>query len=99
MLGDVTAVVGSATVQFWGSDWASQNVLSGGSAPNSFKGFASIISTNPPACGDNWTSTPGNSFDPPVSDLAFLRAMLTYLLDRACSWTRFRDLATRGLTL
>jgi DNA polymerase-4 len=40
-----------------------------------------------------------NSFDPPVADLAFLHAMLTYLLDRAGSWMRFRDLATRGLTL
>jgi DNA polymerase-4 len=40
-----------------------------------------------------------NSFDPPVADLSFLGAMLTYLLERACSWLRFQDLATRGLTL
>jgi len=39
------------------------------------------------------------SFDPPVAELPFLGAMLTYLLDRACSWMRFRQLATRGLTL
>jgi DNA polymerase-4 len=39
------------------------------------------------------------SFDPPVAELPFLHAMLTYLLDRACSWMRFRQLATRGLTL
>lgn len=39
------------------------------------------------------------SFDPPTADLSFLHAMLTYLLDRACSWMRFQRLATRGLTL
>ena len=39
------------------------------------------------------------SFDPPVAELQFLHAMLTYLLDRACSWMRFHGLATRGLGL
>jgi DNA polymerase-4 len=39
------------------------------------------------------------SFDPPVADRAFLAAMLGYLLERACSWLRFHDLATRGLNL
>jgi DNA polymerase IV len=40
-----------------------------------------------------------NSFNPPVAELPFLHAMLTYLLDRATSWMRFQKLATRGLTL
>ncbi len=39
------------------------------------------------------------SFDPPTGDRAFLRAMLDYLLERAVSWLRFQNLATRGLTL
>ena len=39
------------------------------------------------------------SFDPPASEMPFLRAMLSYLLARACSWMRFHRLATRGLTL
>ncbi len=65
-------MVGPAAVEFWGSDWARQNVLSGGSAPNSFKGFASTITANPPACGDNWTSTPGNSSDAPGTLTAFM---------------------------
>lgn len=39
------------------------------------------------------------SFDPPVAELPFLSAMLSYLIDRACSWLRFHHLATRGLTL
>lgn len=37
------------------------------------------------------------SFDPLTSDRAFLTAMLDHLLDRAVSWLRFSQLATRGL--
>lgn len=36
------------------------------------------------------------SFDPPVADRAFLRAMLDYLLERAAAWMRFQDLAAKG---
>jgi nucleotidyltransferase/DNA polymerase involved in DNA repair len=41
----------------------------------------------------------GTSLEPPVADLDFLRAMLAYLLERACSWMRFQSLATRGLAV
>jgi hypothetical protein len=77
VLGDVTAVVSPATVEFWGSDWARQNVLSGGTAPNSFKGFAATVSTNPPACGDDWISAPGNSSDPPDTLPAFMGVVVS----------------------
>jgi uncharacterized protein DUF4114 len=66
-----TFVVGdkSATgnVSFWGAQWAGANSLSGGSAPDSFKGFAATPSTNPPSCGGTWTTGPGNSANPPSS--------------------------------
>jgi DNA polymerase IV len=39
------------------------------------------------------------SFDPPSADHAFLVGMLDHLMDRAVSWLRFNDLATRGLTV
>src|SRR5207248_7313114 len=39
------------------------------------------------------------SFDPPVADRMFLRAMLDYLLERAAAWMRFQDLAAKGLVL
>jgi DNA polymerase-4 len=39
------------------------------------------------------------SFDPPVADRAFLRAMLDYLLERATAWLRFHHLATRGVVV
>lgn len=39
------------------------------------------------------------SFDPPVADRAFLRAMLDYLLERAATWMRFHDQAAKGFVL
>lgn len=60
VVGDQTAV-SSASVVFWGARWRAQNSLSGGDPPASFKGFASLRDTAPPACPDNWTARPGNS--------------------------------------
>jgi DNA polymerase IV len=39
------------------------------------------------------------SFDPPVADRVFVRAMLDYLLERAAAWMRFHDLAAKGFVL
>lgn len=66
MIGDLNAVVGNH-VTFWGAQWARLNSLSGGEAPNSFKGFANSTSTDPATCGGTWTSDPGNSSGPPSS--------------------------------
>jgi hypothetical protein len=52
------------SVEFWGAQWAKLNSLTGGPAPNSFKGFAE---TAPQACGGVWSSDPGNSSGPPPS--------------------------------
>jgi hypothetical protein len=85
VLGDKTAVVGPNTVEFWGADWSLRNVLSGGGAPDSFKGFASTISTNPPACGDTWTSRPGNSSGPPDTLPAFMGVVVSSTIRKAGS--------------
>jgi hypothetical protein len=77
VLGDQTAAVGPNAVTFWDSTWSGQNMLSGGSAPESFKGFASAISTNAPVCGDTWTSRPGNSSDPPAALPAFMGVVVS----------------------
>jgi hypothetical protein len=66
VIGDRNAVVGNH-VMFWGAQWAKYNSLSGGQAPNSFKGFADSTSANPPACGGTWTNDPGNSSGPPAN--------------------------------
>jgi hypothetical protein len=64
VVGDQSAQM-NAGVTFWGAEWASLNALSGGAAPNSFKGFANTT-TEPPACGTRWQTHPGNSSDPPA---------------------------------
>jgi hypothetical protein len=63
VIGNLNAATGNA-VTFWGAQWAKVNSLSGGSAPNSFKGFAD---TAPQSCGGSWTGDPGNSGGPPAS--------------------------------
>ncbi len=63
VIGDLNAAVGNF-VTFWGAQWANVNSLSGGPAPNDFKGFAANA---PRTCAGNWTSSPGNSSVPPNS--------------------------------
>lgn len=67
VIGDGNAAVGTS-VTFWGAKWSSANSLSGGSAPASFKGFADTPGA-PPACGETWSSLPGNSSEPPPGPL------------------------------
>jgi hypothetical protein len=50
--------------EFWGAQWANSNSLSGGPAPDSFKGFASAA---PQPCDGAWTGAPGNSSGPPAT--------------------------------
>ncbi len=52
-----------STINFWDSQWSQNNPMSGGPAPNSFKGFENGTAT--PTCGSTWTSQPGNSSNPP----------------------------------
>jgi DNA polymerase-4 len=39
------------------------------------------------------------SLEPVTGDRAFLQAMLDHLLERACLWLRFHDLAAKGLSI
>jgi len=59
-------------VSFWGAQWAKDNILTGGDAPSSFKGFADTPSSKPPACGGTWTSSSGNSSSPVDSLPAYM---------------------------
>jgi hypothetical protein len=63
VIGDQNAALGS-TVTFWGAQWWKDNPLSTGLAPAAFKGFADIAT---PACGQPWTTDPGNSSAPPAT--------------------------------
>jgi hypothetical protein len=76
VIGDQNAQVGTQDM-FWGAQWAANNVLSGGTPPNSFKGFAETISTEPPTCGVSWMSGPGNSSNPPTSVPAYMGVLVS----------------------
>lgn len=68
VIGNLNAAPGN-TVNFWGPQWASLNSLSGGIAPNAFKGFAG---TGPQSCGGSWRTEPGNSSNPPATVPSFM---------------------------
>lgn len=75
VVGDLTNLAGGATVNFWGSQWSKNNPMSGGSGPSSFKGFEN--STAMPACGGTWTSSPGNSSNPPPTVPQFMAVIVS----------------------
>jgi hypothetical protein len=75
VVGDESSGIGD-TVTFWGAQWANLNVLSGGSAPASFKGYAKRPAV--PTCGATWSTAPGNSAPPPAGPLpAFMGVIST----------------------
>jgi len=61
VIGNDHTAVGSQ-VTFWGSQWAKNNPAVS-TPPAAFKGFENSSAT--PACSSTWTSTPGNSPNPP----------------------------------
>jgi hypothetical protein len=65
VIGDNSNLAIGATVYFWGAQWSQNNPMSGGTAPNSFKGFEN--GSQQPVCGGTWASQPGNSSSPPPS--------------------------------
>jgi len=82
VIGDLDAVVGHK-VTFWGAQWWKKNHLSGGRAPESFKGFANCTNPNPPACGGTWQSDPGNSSHPPDTVPADMTVIVSSLITKS----------------
>ena len=79
VIGDGNAIVGD-TVTFWGAQWAKDNTLSGGPAPNSFKGFTDTV---PASCGGNWTSRPGDSSQPPDTVPLFMAVIASSTITKS----------------
>ena len=75
VVGNLANLSGGATVNFWGSQWSQNNPMTGGPAPNAFKGFENGTST--PTCGGTWTSKPGNSSNPPATVPAFMGVIVS----------------------
>ncbi|MEO6235644.1 MAG: multicopper oxidase domain-containing protein [Vicinamibacterales bacterium] len=79
-VGNVSAA-GGGTVTWWGSQWPSANVLSGGPAPSAFKGFAGTVSlptgTPPSTCGAPWSTSGGNSPPPTLVVPSYMGVLVT----------------------
>jgi hypothetical protein len=85
VIGDTRAAVGS-TVTFWGSQWSDRNPLTGGAAPNAFKGYAAAVpGGGGPACGARWTTVSGNSAPPPSTVPRYMGVVVSGEIDRSGS--------------
>jgi hypothetical protein len=77
VVGDLEAQAGIGignSLTWWSSQWAQINLMSGGPAPSSMKGFAGFEDMALPAgititklCGQTWTTDTGNASPPPAS--------------------------------
>jgi hypothetical protein len=79
--GYIGSVGGGQHVNFWGNQWAKNNTVSGGSAPNSFKGWAQNVTPNGPCdggftLGGTFTSRTGNSSDPPATIPSIIQVLV-----------------------
>ncbi len=74
VVGDLSVSPG-ATVEFWGAKWAKDNTLSGGPAPDAFKGYADTVASS--GTSSTWTANPGNSSDPPASLAGSITVIVT----------------------
>jgi Pro-kumamolisin, activation domain len=90
-LGDnsVATALPFTTVAWWADDWSTENSLTGGFAPPSFKGFAATValptSTPPAPCAGPWTSRPGNSSSPPASVPSYMGVLVSSSLTQSGS--------------
>jgi hypothetical protein len=80
VIGDQNATPGTS-VTYFGAQWSKLNQLSGGQAPPSFKGFAANTS-EPPACGVQWTTEPGASADPPANVPSYMGTLVSSSIDQ-----------------
>jgi uncharacterized repeat protein (TIGR01451 family) len=80
--GTVAAAGASTVVTWWGAKWSGLNTLSGGSAPNAFKGFVDSLTglptaTPPGGCSGTFGTTGGNSSSPPSSVPGYMGVIVT----------------------
>ena len=82
VIGDGNAATGTA-VTFWGAQWAKLNKVSGGAAPDAFKGYAAQGTRT---CNGAWTTGPGNSTSPPAGALpAYMAVLVTSAVGKSGS--------------
>ena len=86
IVGNLSGVT-NATVTWWSPKWSKVNLLSGGTAPSTFKGFAGVLSSTPPIAGGTWSTSGGNSGVPPTSVPAYIAVIITTFVKQINSTT------------
>jgi len=71
VIGNLPTPALRSTVNFWGSQWARNNLISKGSIPSAFKGFATSHTET------QFTAAPGNSGDPPATVPSYMGVIVT----------------------
>jgi hypothetical protein len=84
VIGDKVADPGNQ-VTFWGAQWWKLNPMTGAPAPAAFKGFAASTQSNPPKCGEKWTTRPGNSSDPPPTVPSYMAVIVSSSISKSGS--------------
>ena len=64
----------NGNVTLWSPQWAKANHMA--STSPSFKGFAGTLASNPPAVGQNWSASPGNSGNPPSTVPSYMAVIV-----------------------
>jgi hypothetical protein len=78
-----TNAAAASPVTFWGAQWWKLNTVTGSPGVASFKGFADMTASNPPKCGDRWTTRPGNSSNPPAGIPPFMAVIVSSKIDKS----------------
>jgi len=69
----------TGSITYWGDAWWKQNSPTAGSAPASFKGFIDTAPTSP--CG-SWSTSTGNSSEPPATVPAYMSTIVVRAVGR-----------------
>jgi len=82
VIGDENAILGNS-VDFWGSQWWTENTWSGGVNPGvaSLKGYLDAV-TLPAQCGGSWSTRPGNSSKPPASVPQYMAVIVSSYISK-----------------
>ena len=83
VVGDRATIGVGPPVLFWGAKWEQNNPMSGGSGPNSFKGFEESAAM--PVCGVGWTAHPGNSTPPPATVPSYMAVIVSRSVSKSGS--------------
>jgi hypothetical protein len=75
VVGNLVSLTGGSNVTYWSSQWSQNNPMTSAAAPNGFKGFEDGTTT--PTCGGTWTSSPGDSSNPPATVPQFMGVIVS----------------------